>query len=102
MGRRKTAQSVNPHVSQHRENFLSTEFWVKRFLAVLAGAFVIIGGAQLLKGHDAVYSMTQAAIWSTVSALVFTVARFFQARRGQHCAICKDTPQMQQDRHGER
>lgn len=66
---------------------------MKRFLVVLLGAFVIIGVVQLLKGHDVAYSVTQAAIWSTISALVFTVGRFFQARRGQHCAICKDTPE---------
>ncbi len=80
---------------------MSTGFWVKRFLTVLVGAFVIICAAQLLKGHDVAYSVSQAAIWSTLSALVFTAARFFQARRGQHCAICKDTPEMQQGRNGE-
>ena len=73
-------------------------FWARRFHAVLIGAFVIIFAAQWLKGHALVYSATQAAIWSTVSASVFTVSRFFQARRGQHCAICRDTPEMQQER----
>ena len=72
------------------------QFWVKRFVTVLLGAFIIIGGAQLLKGHDLAYAATQAAIWSVLSAAVFTTARFFQARRGQHCAICKDTEQMRQ------
>ena len=80
---------------------MSTGFWVKRFLIVLAGAFAIICIAQLLKGHDVAYSVTQAAIWGTASALIFTVARFFQARRDQHCAICKDTPEMQHDHRGE-
>lgn len=80
---------------------MSVGFWVKRFLTVLVGAFAIICVAQLLWGHDVAYSATQAAIWSTLAALIFTVARFFQARRGQHCAICKDTPEMHQDRRGE-
>ncbi|MEO8803646.1 MAG: hypothetical protein ABI304_00620 [Rudaea sp.] len=80
---------------------MSIGFWVKRFLTVLMGAFAIILVALLLKGHDVVYSATQAAMWSTLSALVFTTARFFQAKRGQHCAICMDTPQVQQDRRGE-
>ncbi len=74
------------------------QFWVKRFVTVLLGAFIIIGGAQLLKGHDLAYAATQAAIWGALSAAVLTTARLFQARRGQHCAICKDTAQMQQDR----
>lgn len=80
---------------------MSTGFWIKRFLTVLAGAFTIICMAQLLKGRGLEYAAAQAAIWSLVSALVFTVARFFQARRGQHCAICKDTPEMQNDGRGE-
>lgn len=80
---------------------MSTAFWIRRFLTVLAGAFVIICAAQLLKGHDWVFSVTEAAIWGTLSASLFTVARLFQARRGQHCALCKDTPAMQQDRRDE-
>ncbi len=80
---------------------MSTGFWVKRFITVLLGAFAIICVAQLLKGHGVAYSATQAAIWGTFSAFVFTVGRFFQALRGQHCAICKDTPEALQDHRGE-
>jgi hypothetical protein len=75
---------------------VGTGFWIKRFLTVLAGAFAIICGAQLLRGHGLAYSAAQGAIWSVISATAFTVARFFQARRGQHCAICNDTPEMRQ------
>ena len=80
---------------------MSIGFWLKRFFTVLVGAFAVICAAQLLKGHDVDYSAMQGAIWGALSALIFTVARFFQARRGQHCAICKDTPEMQQDLGGE-
>ncbi len=72
-------------------------FWIKRFLAVFAGAFVVIAAAHLMKGHDLAFSAMQAAIWSAISATLFTVGRFFQARRSQHCALCKDTPEMQED-----
>ncbi|HWU76162.1 MAG TPA: hypothetical protein VN043_06645 [Rhodanobacter sp.] len=81
---------------------MGTTFWIKRFLAVLVGSFVIIGAAQMLKGHDSRYSLTQAAIWGAITATVFTVGRLYQSRRGQHCAICKDTPEMRQvDRDGD-
>ncbi|WP_308365087.1 MULTISPECIES: hypothetical protein [unclassified Microbulbifer] len=73
---------------------MGTAFWVRRFFTVLAGAFVIIFGVQMLKGYDLSYSLVQAAIWGPLSAIVFIFSRFFQARRGQHCAICKDTPEM--------
>ncbi len=75
---------------------MGTSFWIKRFFTVLIGAFVIICAVQLLKGRDLSYSATQAAVWALVASSVFTVARFVQSRRGQHCAICKDTPEMQQ------
>lgn len=80
---------------------MSIGFWVKRFLTVLVGAFAIICVVQLLKGHAVAYSATQAGIWGTLSALVFIVVRFFQARRGQHCTICRDTPEMQRNHHSE-
>lgn len=73
---------------------MGAAFWINRFIVVLAGAFAVICTAQLAKGHHLAYAALQGAIWGTLSASVFTVARFFQARRGQHCAICKDTPEM--------
>jgi hypothetical protein len=79
---------------------VGTAFWIKRFFTVLVGAFVIIGAAQMLKGHDLSYSVTQAAIWGAITAIVFTVGRLYQSRRGQHCAICKDTLEMQQGDRG--
>ena len=72
-------------------------FWARRFVTVLAGAFVIICIAQLLKGHDLAYSATQGSIWSLIAATVFTGSRVYQSRQGQHCALCKDTPEMQQE-----
>lgn len=69
-------------------------FWIKRFLIVLAGAFALIFLVQLLKGHDLDYALSEAAIWSLVSATIFTGARFRQSRQGKHCAICKDTPEI--------
>jgi hypothetical protein len=76
--------------------FMGTAFWIKRFLTVLVGAFVIICVAQMLKGHDFYYAATQGAIWGVITATVFTVARLYQSSKAQHCAICKDTPEMQQ------
>ena len=78
---------------------MGTGFWVKRFLVVLVGAFVVIGAAQLLiRGHSLSYSVVQGAVWGFITAAVFTGARFFQARNGQHCAICKDTPEARRSR----
>ncbi|HKY23271.1 MAG TPA: hypothetical protein VJM31_18795 [Vicinamibacterales bacterium] len=75
---------------------MGVSFWVRRFLIVLAGAFALICIAQLLKGHDLGYSAIQGAIWASIAATIFTGARIYQSRQGQHCALCKDTPEMPQ------
>jgi len=72
-------------------------FWMKRFLVVLAGAFVMICVAQVLRGRSLGYSAAQGAIWGTIGATIFTVARVRQARKGQHCALCRDTPEMREE-----
>lgn len=68
-------------------------FWIKRFLVVAACAFVVIGSAQVFRGRELDDAALHGAMWAVISAAVFTVARFVQSRRGQHCAICKDTPE---------
>jgi len=75
---------------------MGTTFWIRRFFTVLVLAGVVIALAQWAKGHTLQYASTQGAIWGFIAAVVFTVARYFQARRNQHCAICKDTPEMAQ------
>ena len=72
---------------------MGTRFWIKRFFLVLCIAFVIIAGAQILKGRDLSYSIMHAGLWSLIAATIFILARLYQSRRGQHCAICKDTPE---------
>jgi len=71
-------------------------FWLRRFVTVLSGAFAVICIAQLLKGHDLAYSANQGLIWSLIAATIFTGSRIYQSRQGQHCALCKDTPEIQQ------
>ena len=75
---------------------MGTAFWIRRFLTVLALAGVIVALVQWAKGHSLQYASTQGAIWGSISAAVFTAARVYQSRRKQHCAICKDTPEMAQ------
>lgn len=73
---------------------MGASFWVRRFALVFVAALVIIAGAQLSKGNSVDYSLTQGWIWGAISASVFTTTRMYQSRRGQHCAICRDAPEM--------
>lgn len=74
---------------------MGTAFWIRRFLVVFAGAFVIIAGVAVLKGHAMDESVVQGLLWGAASAALFTGSRIWQSRRGVHCAICRDTPEMQ-------
>lgn len=73
---------------------MSAAFWIRRFLLVFVGAAIILASAHLLKGHTLRYSLVEGTLWAAITAAVFTVARLCQSRRGQHCAICRDTPEM--------
>jgi len=74
---------------------MGTAFWIRRFLVVFAGAFVVIAGVALLKGHAPEEAALHGLLWGALSAAMFTGSRIYQSRRGVHCAICKDTPEMQ-------
>ena len=74
-------------------------FWIKRFFTVFAGTFLLLCAVQMVfKGQSLAAAAGYAALWAFIASTVFTVARFFQARSGRHCAICRDTPEMQQQR----
>ena len=75
---------------------MGAAFWIRRFFMVLVLAGLIVALAQWVKGHSLQYAITQGAIWGSVSAAVFVAARIYQSRRKQHCAICRDTPEMAQ------
>jgi hypothetical protein len=75
---------------------MGTAFWIRRFFHVLVLAGVVIALAQWVKGHPLQFAATEGLIWGSISASVFTVARIYQSRRKQHCAICKDTREMAQ------
>jgi hypothetical protein len=65
---------------------------LRGFLVVVAGAFVVIAAAQLLKGNSLEYAATEGLLWAVISATIFTVARAYRLRKGQYCAVCGDLP----------
>ncbi|OGT55861.1 MAG: hypothetical protein A3E01_14855 [Gammaproteobacteria bacterium RIFCSPHIGHO2_12_FULL_63_22] len=79
---------------------MGIHFWIRRFLLVAGIGFLVITGAQLLRGRSIGYAIAQGVFWSVVAATIFTVSRFFQSRRGQHCAICNDIPEAKDPSRG--
>ncbi|GHA80466.1 hypothetical protein [Cognatilysobacter bugurensis] len=77
---------------------MGTAFWIRRFALVFAGAFTLIAASHLVRGRDIEHALGEAALWAAVTAAVFTAPRIVQSRRGQHCAVCRDTPELQDPR----
>ncbi len=74
---------------------MGLSFWIRRYLTVLVIAFAILTTIHWLKGNNVQVSLEFGLLWSLITTTVFTAARIYHSRRGQHCAICKDTPEMQ-------
>jgi hypothetical protein len=69
----------------------SKEFWVKRYLWVTGIAFMILMAAALLRGRAFEVALTESFLWALVSSAIFTGVRYYKARKGSPCALCKDT-----------
>lgn len=62
-------------------------FWVRQFVSALFVAFIVIAAAHLARGRGVDYAVTEATIWSVITAIVFTVAHYVKARRRPQCAL---------------
>lgn len=76
---------------------MGTTFWVRRFIVVFIGAFAVIAAAQLLNGPTALHAVTEALVWAAISSGIFIASRIYQSRKGKHCALCRDTPEMRDE-----
>jgi len=74
---------------------MGTPFWIRRFLVVFVGAFLVICAAQFLRHRNLSYAVEEGLVCAGITAAIFTAARIYQSSQGQHCAICKDSPEMQ-------
>ena len=73
---------------------------IRGFFVVLAGAFVVIAAAQLLKGNTLEYAASEGLLWAVISATISTGARAYRLRKGQYCAVCGDLPPAASDESG--
>lgn len=68
-------------------------FWIRRTATVFALVAVVLFVVRVLRGDAAPEAMTYSALWAALTTAVFISARVVQSRRGQHCALCQDTPE---------
>jgi len=71
-------------------------FWIKRFLTVFLGAFVVLLVVGILKEKAFAVAAKEAALWAGIAATIFLATRIYRSRKGQHCELCGDTPQMRE------
>ena len=67
---------------------MNTLLWPRRFAIIFSIAFVVIAGAQLLRGRTAEDAVLHSLMWSTISAAIFVAAQAYRERRRERCAIC--------------
>lgn len=67
---------------------MKTFLWPRRFVIVFGIAFVVIGGAQLVRGHTAGYALLHGLAWSAISATIFVAAQARRERRRERCGLC--------------
>jgi hypothetical protein len=68
-------------------------FWIKRFLTVFTGAFVVLLALALLRGRGWERAVGESALWAGIATVLFTATRVYRSRRGEHCELCGDTPE---------
>jgi cell division protein FtsW (lipid II flippase) len=73
---------------------MKPNFWIKRFFVIFIGAFLILLVVGLFKKRSLERAIAESAVWAGLTAVVFVTARIYQSRKGQHCALCRDTPEM--------
>jgi hypothetical protein len=68
-------------------------FWIKRFMTVFLGAFAVLLVVGILKGRALATAAPESALWAGIAATIFLSTRIYRSRKGQHCELCRDTPQ---------
>ena len=76
---------------------MKSTFWIKRFLVVFAGIFVILLAVYILRGRAPRSALLESALWSLIATSIFLVNRLIRSRKGQACELCRDTPELAQD-----
>jgi hypothetical protein len=67
-------------------------FWIKRFLVMFTGVFVILLAVALLRDRAMARAVSESALWAGIATAVFIASRIYHLRRGRHCELCGDSP----------
>jgi hypothetical protein len=91
----RTAYPISIRVTRKLNHFLSMKptFWIRRFLLVFFGAFVVLATAGFVRGRPWETVLADSGLWGAIAATLFVATRLYHSRKGRHCALCRDTPE---------
>jgi len=75
---------------------MSVTFWIKRFLIVFLGVFVVLLAISVWRERALEQSVGESALWAGISTAIFIATRVYRLRKGQYCELCGDTPEMRE------
>jgi hypothetical protein len=75
---------------------MSLTFWIKRFLIVFSGVFVVLLAISVLRERALERLVGESALWAGISTAIFIATRVYRLRKGQHCELCGDTPELRE------
>ena len=78
---------------------MGTAFWMRRFLLVFLAPHALLLALNCYKVAASTTRSHMACSGRQFRPAFLLVQRIYQSSKGVHCAICRDTPEMQASEH---
>jgi hypothetical protein len=71
---------------------MNYRFVCKRFVQAFVAAFVLLFALYIVRGQPTAKAAVDAALWSVISAGIFSAAVMRNIRRKSACVVCQQQP----------
>ena len=68
-----------------------TARWVRHFLMAFGASAVFLLAVYVMRGMAFEVAIREAVMWALIATSIFIGARYYQAKQGKPCALCRDT-----------
>ncbi|MFC0251846.1 hypothetical protein [Massilia consociata] len=66
--------------------------WSGQYLLAASSMFMLLEVIDMLRGEAFGAAWRESLAWAVLAAAIFIGSRYYQAKRGAACAVCKDPP----------
>jgi len=81
------------HLSvEPKKLIMPLSFWIRRFITVFAGVFLVLFAVGLVKGRSLPQVAFESAVWSGAATSLFVATRLYHLSKGRRCELCQDAP----------